>query len=182
MALEIVERNINDLIPAEYNPRWISDEAFEQLKASIKRFDAVEPIVVNMHPDRENIVISGHQRLRAAKALDMDSFPCVEVELTREQERELNIRMNKNTGDWDWDELANQFNSEELEEWGFTDEELFGDDLEMPDELTEESEQKDAVIKITFDSPDHLEDAIPFIEELLEKYPDSFMSVSAGEL
>lgn len=152
--MKTVDRNIEELIPAEYNPRWMSEEQFEQLKASIKRFDAIEPVVVNMSEGRENIIISGHQRIRAAKALDMDTFPAVEVKLSRDEERELNIRMNKNTGDWDWDELANHFSGEELEDWGFTTDELFGDgafdepeaeedDFQVPDEDEIETDIKE---------------------------------------
>lgn len=124
--MDIKNRKISELIPAEYNPRYITDEAFEQLKASIQRFEAVEPVLVNMHPDRENIIVSGHMRIRAAKSLGLDMFPCVELNLDPDKERELNIRMNKNTGAWDWDELANNFNVEELKDWGFSDDELFG--------------------------------------------------------
>ena len=147
-SMKVVERKISELIPAEYNPRYISDEQLGHLKASIQRFEAVEPVLVNMHPDRKNIIISGHQRIKAAKSLGMTEFPCVELNLDRDKERELNIRMNKNTGGWDWDELANHFDTEELTEWGFTEEELFGDgafgeeepeakedDYEIPDEI-----------------------------------------------
>ena len=144
--MNIVQRNISELIPAEYNPRYISDEQLEHLKASIQRFDAVEPVLVNMHPDRKNIIVSGHQRLKAAKALGMKKFPCVELNLDKDKERELNVRMNKNTGGWDWDSLSTYFDTEELTEWGFTDEELFGniveeeaeaeeDDYEIPEEI-----------------------------------------------
>ena len=125
--MKVVERKISELIPAEYNPRYISDEQLGHLKASIQRFEAVEPVLVNMHPDRKNIIISGHQRIKAAKSLGMTEFPCVELSLDRDKERELNIRMNKNTGGWDWDELANHFDTEELTEWGFTDDALFGE-------------------------------------------------------
>jgi|SRR5690625_4094666 len=138
--MKVVDRKITELIPAEYNPRYITDEALEQLKASIQRFDAVEPVLVNMHPDRKNIIISGHQRIKAARSLGLKTFPCVELNLDKDRERELNIRMNKNTGAWDWDELAVHFDVEELTEWGFTEEELFaydesefGEDFELPD-------------------------------------------------
>ena len=144
--MEVKERNISELIPAEYNPRYITPEALEQLKASIQRFDAVEPVLVNVHPDRKNIIISGHQRIKAAKSLGLETFPCVELNLDKDQERELNVRMNKNTGAWDWDELATYFDAEELTEWGFTQDELFGnfeeeeteaeeDDYEIPEEI-----------------------------------------------
>ena len=144
--MEVKERNISELIPAEYNPRYITPEALEHLKASIQRFDAVEPVLVNIHPDRKNIIISGHQRIKAAKSLGLETFPCVELNLDKDKERELNIRMNKNTGAWDWDELATYFDTEELTDWGFTEEELFGnfeeeeleaeeDEYDIPDEI-----------------------------------------------
>lgn len=125
--MEIKERKINELIPAEYNPRQLSKEQAEQLKASLQRFGAVDPAIVNMHPERKNIIVGGHQRLKTAQSIGWDTFPCVEVELDRDKERELNIRLNKNTGGWDYDALANYFEVEELTDWGFSTEELFGD-------------------------------------------------------
>jgi DNA modification methylase len=144
--MKIHQRKISELIPAEYNPRYISADAFEHLKASLKRFEAVEPAIINQHPERKNIIVGGHQRLKAATSLGWDEFPCVYVELTRDQEKELNVRLNKNTGAFDFDLLANHFEVEELTDWGFSNEELFGDDAfeepeakeddyEMPDEI-----------------------------------------------
>lgn len=144
--MKVVERKISELIPAEYNPRYLSDEANEQLKASLKRFGAVDPAIINTHPDRLNIIVGGHQRLKVAQSIGWEEFPCVEVNLDPQKERELNIRLNKNTGAWDWDSLANYFESEDLIEWGFTTDELFGgdeveeleaeeDDYEIPEEV-----------------------------------------------
>jgi len=144
--MKVIERKINELIPAEYNPRQLSNEQAEQLKASLQRFGAVDPAIINTHPDRKNIIVGGHQRLKTAQSLGWDTFPCVEVELDRDKERELNIRLNKNTGAWDYDALANYFEVEELTDWGFSNEELFGDieaeeveakedDYEEPDDI-----------------------------------------------
>jgi len=139
---------IKELTPAEYNPRYISDDAFEQLKKSLKDFDAVEPIVINSHKGRENTIIGGHQRIKAAEALGWDTFPCVEVDLPLERERELNVRLNKTTGEFDFDKLANFFDADELTEWGFSDEELFGDEDEEEQELTDFSDQLEASLRI----------------------------------
>jgi len=135
--MDIKDIQIKELTPAEYNPRYISDDAFEQLKKSLKDFDAVEPIVINSHKGRENTIIGGHQRIKAAEALGWDTFPCVEVDLPLERERELNVRLNKTTGEFDFDKLANFFDADELTEWGFSDEELFGDEDEEEQELTD---------------------------------------------
>ena len=126
--METVERKIEDLIPAEYNPRQMTEKQNEDLKASMKRFGVVEPLLINMHKDRKNIVIGGHQRLRVWKGLGHDTIPCWEIEVNRDRERELNVRLNKNTGEFDWDALANEFDVEELTDWGFDENDLLGDE------------------------------------------------------
>ena len=123
--MQTTERKISELIPAEYNPRQLSDKQHEDLKASLTRFGAVDPAIVNIHPDRKDIIVGGHQRLKVAKSLGWETFPCVEVNLTRDQERELNVRLNKNTGSWDWGVLAHSFEVDELQDWGFTDRQIF---------------------------------------------------------
>jgi hypothetical protein len=137
--MEIVERNISELIEAEYNPRQISEKQFEQLKDSLKRFGFVDPVLVNMHPDRTNIIIGGHMRTKAAKDLGYTEVPCVELNLTYDQEKELNIRLNKNGGSFDMDALANYFEASELIEYGFEAYEFGGVDVseeDMSDEFS----------------------------------------------
>jgi ParB-like chromosome segregation protein Spo0J len=146
--MKIVDREIRDLIPAEYNPRHLSQEQAEHLEASLKRFGAVDPAIINTHPDRKNIIIGGHQRLKTAQRLGWETFPCVELELDKEKERELNIRLNKNTGGWDYDALANYFEVEELTEWGFSDEELFGDIEAEEVEAEEDNYEEPEDIKV----------------------------------
>jgi len=116
--------SISDLIFAEYNPRELTKDQHQDLKDSITRFGLVDPLIVNIHKERKNILVGGHQRLRIAKELGYKSVSCVEVELTPEKEKELNVRLNKNTGQWDWDALANHFDVGELLEWGFSEDEL----------------------------------------------------------
>ena len=106
--LNIVYVPIKELKPSEYNPRKISKESFEQLKESIRRFQMVDPIIVNAAPNRRNIVIGGHMRLRGARELGFKEIPVVYVKIPDiKQEQELNIRLNKNTGEWDFSLLAN---------------------------------------------------------------------------
>ena len=116
--------HIDELIFAEYNPRQLTKDQYQGLKDSITRFGLVDPVIINKHKERDNIIVGGHQRVKIAKDLGYKEVPCVEVNLTPEKERELNIRLNKNTGEWDWDSLANYFDVSDLLEWGFTDDEL----------------------------------------------------------
>lgn len=115
---------ITKLNPAPYNPRKWSDDAVEQLKESIKRFGLVDPFVVNGSPERKNIVIGGHFRLKVAADLGYKEVPIVYINIPDEsKERELNLRLNKNVGEWDFDLLA-EFDESLLVDVGFGSEEI----------------------------------------------------------
>lgn len=127
--IKVKYRPVSDLIEAEYNPRQITDKQFGQLKDSLKRFGFVDPVLVNIHPERQNIIIGGHMRCKAAQALGMAEVPTVELNLTPEQEKELNIRLNKSGGKFDFEALANHFDVPDLIEWGFESYEFGGVDV-----------------------------------------------------
>jgi ParB-like chromosome segregation protein Spo0J len=124
MIIEKIE--ISKLKPAKYNPRQITKKQYNDLKDSLDKFSLVEPIVVN----KDMTIIGGHQRFKIWKEnteqtnVEDITIPCVVLDLNKEQERELNIRLNKNTGDWDFDILGNEFEIQELKEWGFKEIEL----------------------------------------------------------
>lgn len=122
--MQVIERDIEELIESEENPRQLSESEHAQIEASLKRFGMAEPIIVNVHADRSNIIIGGHQRMRIWRNLGNRTIPCVELELDKAQERELCIRLNRNSGSWDWDLLANHFDTGDLVEWGFGEGEL----------------------------------------------------------
>lgn len=140
--MKTISRKISELKPSEYNPRELTKKQYEDLKNSLKEFGIVEPTLVNMHEDRKNIVIGGHQRLRIWGELGNDTMPCVEIKLPLEKEKELNVRLNKNGGQWDWDLLANNFDSEDLIDWGFE-----ADDVLK--ELTEEDAEEEPEVKFS---------------------------------
>ena len=122
--MEVINIDINLLNPAEYNPRNLTEEQFNNIKSSLDEFGFVNPLVVNSNPNRKNILIGGHQRLKVAKELGYKQVPVVYVNLNEQQEKELNIRLNKNTGEWDLDSLSEHFTKNELSDWGFDEEEL----------------------------------------------------------
>ena len=122
--LNIQYVSINLLNYAPYNPRKHTKEQIEQLKESIKQFDVVDPVIVNGAPERKNIVIGGHMRLKALKELGYKEVPVVYINIPDiEREKELNIRLNKNTGEFDFDLLAD-FDETFLANVGFSSEEL----------------------------------------------------------
>lgn len=111
---------------AEYNPRMIKKQDFKDLKKSIETFGLVDPLLVNKHKGRENILIGGHQRLKAAKSLGIENVPVVFLDLELDKEKELNLRLNKNKGEFDKDLLKEFFSGEFLAMVGFTDKALLG--------------------------------------------------------
>ena len=88
----IVYKDINSLISAEYNPRQLTKDQYQNIKDSISRFGIVDPIIVNKNKDRKNIIIGGHQRIKVAKDLKIKKVPCLEIDLSLDREKELNVR------------------------------------------------------------------------------------------
>lgn len=134
---------IKDVKTNPNNPRFIKDDKFKKLVRSIKEFPEMlelRPIVV----DKDNIVLGGNMRLRACKEAGLKEVHIVKADqLTEEQQREFIIKDNVGFGEWDWDNLANEWDVDELEDWGldlpldFAVEELEAeeDDYEMPNEI-----------------------------------------------
>lgn len=122
--LKIQTVKISELNPAPYNPRKWSEEAIAQLTESVQRFGVVDPILCNQAPERENVVIGGHFRLKVLKDLGYTEVPVVYVNIPElEKEKELNLRLNRNLGDWDYRLLA-EFDDSILSDIGFASEEL----------------------------------------------------------
>jgi len=134
---------IKDIKPNLKNPRVLKDEKFEKLKRSISEFPEMlelRPIVV----DADMMVLGGNMRLRALQDLGVQEVPVlIASELTEEQQRQFIIKDNVGFGEWDWDILGNEWNSQELEEWGLdvwqpeveTELEAEEDDYEEPDNI-----------------------------------------------
>ena len=140
--MEIKKYKISDLIFADYNPRTLTKDAHKDLKESLTKFGMVDPVIININADRKNTIIGGHQRTKVWQSMGHRSVPCVELDLALDQEKELNVRLNKNVGSWDHDMLANNFDLDELKEWGFDDKDFFHkiDDLDIEKESTEKCE------------------------------------------
>jgi hypothetical protein len=87
----IETRRVSDLTPAAYNPRKISPQAMAGLTASVERFGAVQPIIVN---ERTGHIVGGHQRLKALQQLGQTETTVVVVDLSEPDERALNVTLN----------------------------------------------------------------------------------------
>ena len=172
---------INEVKSNPNNPRIIKDDKFKKLVASIKELPQMlelRPIVVN----EDMIVLGGNMRLKACKEAGLKEIPIIKAsELNEEQQRAFIIKDNVGFGEWDWDALANEWDAEQLEEWGL---DVWKVEEEPSlDELIGEEKNKPASMKITFESPEQLQKAEIDIQELLDcKYKGAYFSVSAGEI
>ncbi len=131
--------NIQEVKPNKNNPRIIKDYRYKKLLKSIKEFPEmlqIRPIVV----DKDNIVLGGNMRLRACKEAGLKEVYIVKADqLTEKQQREFIIKDNVGFGEWDWDDLANEWDVDELEDWGLDlpvyieDSDEFGTDFSLAD-------------------------------------------------
>lgn len=115
-----------DILPNPENPRVLRDEKFAKLKQSIQEFPkmmSLRPMVV----DSEGVILGGNMRYRALQDLGFKEIPNEWVkradELTEDEKRRFIISDNVGFGDWDWDALGNDWDADQLTDWG----------LEIPD-------------------------------------------------
>lgn len=110
--MELKQIQVSKLKLADYNPRRISDKELKKLVVSIEENGFVQPIIVN----KDLTIIGGHQRVRAAKQLNISSVPAIILDVTKEKEKELNLALNRISGNWE--ETALKELLEELEKDG----------------------------------------------------------------
>lgn len=133
--------DIKRIKPNPNNPRVIKDDKFKKLVKSMQEFpemSKVRPIVIN----KDYIVLGGNMRLKAMQEAGWDKVPVKQVFWNEEKQRQFIIKDNASFGEWDWETLANEWEIEELEEWGLDvpnislfQEDAEEDDYEIPDEI-----------------------------------------------
>ena len=109
---------INEIKPNPNNPRIIKDIKFKQLVKSIQDFPQMlelRPIVI----DENNMVLGGNMRLKACLEAGLTDVPVIHANnLSEEKKKEFIVKDNVGYGEWNWDDLANEWNIDELTEWG----------------------------------------------------------------
>ena len=129
------------------NPRFIKGNKFEKLVKSIKEFPEMldlRPIVVN----QDMIVLGGNMRLKACEEAGLKEVPIIFADnLTPEQEKEFIIKDNSSFGEWDWDLLANEWETEQLIDWGMD----IPDDWAVDEVLEAEEDNYEAADEIETD-------------------------------
>ena len=133
-----MKADINTIKENPHNPRTITEEKFRKLVKSLKEFPEMleaRPIVV----DKDNIVLGGNMRLKAAREAGLTEVPIYRSEWSHDKSSEFIIKDNVGFGEWDWDMLGNEWDVYPLTEWGLDvwtpEEEVEG--LTDPDEVPE---------------------------------------------
>jgi len=170
------KRQISELVPADYNPRRLTDSQRDQLKKSLEKFNLADPLILNT----DNTLIGGHQRLKVLLELGYTEIDVrvPDRPLTKDEEKELNLRLNKNQGEWD-NELLLDFSNDLLLSVGFTEDELNlyknGDDEGGFDKLTDQEKSELEQVTFTLDKPQ-----MEILKEALNLSLENFKDLDVG--
>ena len=173
--MDVISMAISDIKPYPNNPRK-NDDAVTATANSIKEFGWQQPIIV----DKDNIIIAGHTRYKAAKQLNMDKVPVVVAKnLSKEQVKAYRLADNK-TGEiavWDYefldDELANIIDFD-MEDFGF---EQIKNDVNIDDIFFDDEEQqkKDNAFYLKWENKKVVvsQDTLLFLNNKLNEYKNA---------
>ena len=125
--------HISEIKENEKNPRVIKGYKFEKLVKSITDFPEMlklRPIIIN----EDKIILGGNMRYKAAVEAGLTEVYVVEAkDLSKKQQDEFIIKDNSNFGEWDWDILANEWEVQDLQDWGLDMPKIYFDEDKEPE-------------------------------------------------
>ncbi len=147
--MTIIDKPIDELIPYANNPRH-NDDAVFAVANSISQFGFKVPVVV----DKENVIVCGHTRYKAAQKLGLKTIPCIIADdLTPEQINAFRLADNKTAELADWDmskleeELEGLANDFDMEDFGFKELETLDEPSEIADDDFDDAPPEDPKAK-----------------------------------
>lgn len=151
------------------NPRTIKDDKFFKLVQSLKdlpEMAKVRPVVVN----QDMVVLGGNMRLKAMKEAGWKEVPVEIVDWDEDKQRQFIIKDNVGFGEWDWNMLANEWDNEELKDWGLdvwqppaeVDYSIL-DQEDLSEEIDDMASGVKKAIQIEFE-PEHYEEAFELVK------------------
>ena len=122
IATELIDNNTGQIPGVKANPRVLRDDKFRKLKKSIQdnpKMMALRELMVFEH-DGRYVTIGGNQRLEALRSLKAKEAPCkvIPADTTPDELNAYIVLDNAPFGEWDWDMLANQWDAQDLSDWG----------------------------------------------------------------
>lgn len=155
--MQTTEVKLSEIKSNPNNPRTIRDEKFLKLVQSIKDFPEmlkVRPVVVNS----DMIVLGGNMRLKACKEAGLKKIPVIIADdFSAEKQKEFIIKDNVGFGDWDWSVLTNEWDAEQLTDWGLDIPDFQGEEIEAEEDDFEipETIQTDILLGDLFEIGQH---------------------------
>ena len=164
-ALNIQKWSLQDLRPAEYNPRKAlspEDAEYQKIKRSIETFGYVDPIIIN----KDGTIIGGHQRCQVLSDLGYTEVDVVVVDLNKNDEKALNVALNKITGEWDELKLKDLLVELDLGDYDIS---VTGFDNQDLEELIELTDFEPDVTEDNFDSEKAYAESVSDSEPLVKQ-------------
>lgn len=124
------------------NPRFIKDDKFKKLVQSLKDFPEmaeVREVVIN----KDHVILGGNMRFKAMQEAGWTEIPVKIVDWSEDKQREFIIKDNVSGGEWDWDLIANEWDSQLLEDWG----------LDMPVVEEDQEVEEDEAPEVSSEPP-----------------------------
>ena len=173
IGLDKLEMNEGQIEGLPCNPRDITSDKFEKLKKDLQEYPEMlklRGLLVYPFGDKY-VIIGGNMRYRAMQELGFTTAPCIVIPQTAtvEQLKAYTILDNSGFGKWDWDLLANEWDAQQLTDWGVA---LPIMESEInPDEFfdkVENAEEKERGDKITVSIPNELAEEKDSIKSIIE--------------
>ena len=155
IALSDLTDNKGQIDGIPKNPRFIKDYRYEKLVKSIRdnpEFLGARELIVNEH-NGKFVVLCGNMRYRAAKELGFEMIPCkvIPEHFTFEQRLAIIIKDNISFGDDDFDALANEWNTDNLADWGLELPIIYTSDIDLDSFFEEDNTDKKNKFKIVLE-------------------------------
>lgn len=174
IGLDKLEMNEGQIEGLPGNPRDITNDKLEKLKKDLQEYPEMlklRGLLVYPFGDKY-VIIGGNMRYRAMQELGFTTAPCIIIpqETTVEQLKAYTILDNSGFGKWNWDMLANEWEAQQLTDWG-VDLPIMESEIN-PDEFfdkVEDAEEKEKADKITVSIPNELADEKDSIKSIIEE-------------
>lgn len=174
IGLDKLEMNEGQIEGLPGNPRDITSDKLEKLKKDLQEYPEMlklRGLLVYPFGDKY-VIIGGNMRYRAMQELGFTTAPCIIIpqETTVEQLKAYTILDNSGFGKWNWDMLANEWDAQQLTDWG-VDLPIMESEIN-PDEFfdkVEDAEEKEKADKITVSIPNELADEKESIKSIIEE-------------
>jgi hypothetical protein len=163
----MIKVKVADIKSNPKNPRLIKDDKFKKLVKSIKEFpemETVRPIVVN----KDMVILGGNMRYKAMIECGYKQVNVEVVDWSEQKQNEFIIKDNVGFGEWEWEMVANEWDLEELTDWG----------LDIPNFNTEGFADKNKELSLD-DVTDSMTITLKYTEEEYHIVKDALLNLAA---